>query len=78
MLQTMEGSSIGFNDTGALLPPNILSQWNPTRIRSYSLSSDYTFAAVPLDEIMTLAVLSLEEIVDKIKNNQIEVFLKIC
>ena len=41
-------------------------------IGSYSLLSDYAFAAIPLDEIMTLTVLSPEEIVDKIKNDQVQ------
>lgn len=41
-------------------------------IGSYSLLSDYAFAAISLDEIMTLTVLSPEEIVDKIKNDQVQ------
>ena len=40
-------------------------------IGSYSLLSQYAFADIPLDEILTSIVLSPEEIVDKIKNNQI-------
>ena len=40
-------------------------------IGSYSLLSQYAFAAIPLDEIKTSTVLSPEEIVDKIKNIQI-------
>ena len=40
-------------------------------IGSYTLFSEYTFAAIPLDEVITSTVISPEEIVDKIKNNQI-------
>ena len=40
-------------------------------IESYALFSEYAFAAIPLDEVMTSTVISPEEIVDKIKNNQI-------
>lgn len=40
-------------------------------IGSYSLLSEYGFAAIPLDEIMTLTALSPEEIVDKIRNDQV-------
>jgi len=43
---------------------------------SYSLSSDFAFAAVSLNEIMTLPVLSPKAMVSKIKNNQIVVSSK--
>ena len=36
-------------------------------VGSYSLLSQYEFAAIPLDGIMTSAVVSPEEIVDKVR-----------
>ena len=40
-------------------------------IGSYTLFSECTFAAIPQDEVITSTVISPDEIVDKIKNNQI-------
>ena len=40
---------------------------------SYSLSPDYSFAAIPLDELVTLSVTSPANIVAKIKSSQVSV-----
>ena len=67
----MERSSTGLHDIGALFSSKVLPQSSSMGICWNRKFSQYGFAAIPLDEIITPTVLSPEEIVDKIKNKQI-------
>jgi len=67
----MEGSSIRFNGFRTKIYYHNEIQQGYGGIGSYTLFSRYAIAAIPLDEVMTSTVISPEEIMDQIKNNQL-------
>ena len=73
----MERSSIGLHDYFLQKFYHNEVQQGYGGIGSYSLLSQYAFAAIPLDKIMTSSVLSPEELLTRSKINRSEFLNKV-